>query len=174
MERSALARKVEAPANPALDTLYRSHAPWLRDRLSQRYGPDLADDLVQEAYLRLPPEPIRFPKAFLLRAAINLALDHFRSLGRAGRRDRQAARVAHGDLAPGHEASQPAEQEDRLLLAEIVLKLPPLYQDVFMLSRGANLTYEAIARRLNIPIKTVEWRMSKALAMCAVLMREEA
>ena len=157
-----------------LDDLYRRHASWLRARLTHRYGPDLAEDLVQEAYLRLPVEEIRYPKALLLRTAINLAIDHFRSMGRARRRDRQAAYMVHGDLAPGQGASYPADQESALRLAEIALKLEPLHRDVFLLSRGANLTYVEIAQRLKIPTKTVEWRMGEALKMCAALMREEA
>jgi RNA polymerase sigma-70 factor (ECF subfamily) len=169
-----LALRADTAVNPQLDTLYRRHAPWLRERLSRRYGHALADDLVQEAYLRLPAEAVRFPKALLLRTAVNLAIDHFRAMGRARRRDRQAAQMTHGDLALGQDASCPADQESAVLLAEIALKLEPLYRDVFLLSRGANLTYVEIAQRLKIPTKTVEWRMGEALKMCAALMREEA
>jgi RNA polymerase sigma factor (sigma-70 family) len=171
---SHVAGPPDAMQSRQLDLFYRQHARWLRDRLSRRYGPDLAEDLVQEAYLRLPPEPVRCPKAFLLTAAINIALDHFRSVARAGRRDRQAMRLSYGDVGQGVCAMHAADQEANVLLTEIVLKLPPLYRDVFVLSRAGNLTYEAIALRLGVPLKTVEWRMSKALAMCAVLMREGA
>jgi RNA polymerase sigma-70 factor (ECF subfamily) len=83
-------------------------------------------------------------------------------------------RLSYGDVGQGVCATHAADQEASVLLTEIVLRLPPLYRDVFVLSRAGNLTYEAIALRLGVPLKTVEWRMSKALAMCAVLMREGA
>lgn len=146
-----------------LADLYRRYAGWLADRLRRRFGDDLAEDLVQETYLRVAPfnqaGEIRHPRAFLLRVATNLGVD----LGRRAAR----ARAASPPSRPYAEASQ----FDDLLLREVVLSLPTPLQDVFVLSRFAGLTYEEIAARLGLSVKTVEWRMSRALAHCTARLR---
>jgi RNA polymerase sigma-70 factor (ECF subfamily) len=45
--------------------------------------------------------------------------------------------------------------------------MPPLYRDIFVLNRFGGMTYPEIARARGISVKTVEWRMSKALEHCA-------
>lgn len=150
---------VEAPAGDSLETLFRRYATWLRLRLQARVGADAAADLVQETYLRIAPydrSGIRHPKAFLLRVAFNLLRDH-------QRRQRRAEDFATKPQVSAHDASQ----IDQLLLKQIILQMPPLYRDVFVLNRFGGMTYPEIARARGISVKTVEWRMSKALSYCA-------
>jgi RNA polymerase sigma factor (sigma-70 family) len=155
----------------ALETLYRQYSGWLGRALSSRFRstPIEIDDIVQETYVRISrydaEDAARHPKALLMRIAVNLARDHMRR------------NVVRGGLAPvdDHVASaQPveAEQHDLLVLKEVVLGLPPIYRDVFVLSRFTGLTYEEIASHVGLSVKAVEWRMSKALAMCTARMRD--
>lgn len=147
-----------------LAALYRRHAGWLTGRLRRRFGPEAAEDLVQEAYLRVAaagPAALRHPKAYLLRVAVNLGLD-------AGRRRARAQAVL---LSAACDGVEPPAQMDGLLLREAVLSLPEPLKDVFVLSRFGHLTYEEIAERLGLSVKTVEWRMSRALAHCAARLR---
>jgi RNA polymerase sigma factor (sigma-70 family) len=149
--------------SPAADILFRGHAAWLRSMLRRRFEPDLAEDLVQDTYLRVigsgRAADIRHPRAFLWRVAANLAAD----MGRRQSRRPSAEPMRDGVTEPGF----PADQAEQLMLKQIILDLPEPLRQVFLLSRVGGLTYESIARHLNISVKTVEWRMSKALARCA-------
>ncbi|QTC86418.1 sigma factor [Brevundimonas pondensis] len=70
--------KLQPDAPMTLDGLHGRYAAWFRARLVRRYGAHDAEDILQEAWLRLASYQglagIRHPKAFLLRVASNLAL----------------------------------------------------------------------------------------------------
>lgn len=55
------------------------------------------------------------------------------------------------------------EQELRVLIKDVIEKLPSECRKVFVLSRIQNLKYKEIAGKLGISIKTVENQISKAL-----------
>jgi RNA polymerase sigma-70 factor (ECF subfamily) len=146
-----------------IDVVFRLHRSWLISFLRRRFGRDEAEDLVQETYARAASarSELRNPKAYLVRVALNAARDQAR---------RRAARpllVADGELL---EAPDPASQAEALQLKQVILALPPKLREVFLLSRFGGLTYEEIAHRCGISVKTVEGRMTKALAMCTALM----
>ncbi len=142
-----------------LNRLYRGYADWLASRLSRRVGPADAADLVQETYLRIAPgDPgaIRHPKAFLLRVAMNLLRDK-------ARRDKRRLAV-HEELARGNGK---VHQPEIVLLKQVILSMPRLYRDAFVLSRFGGMTYDEIATLQGVSVRTVEWRISKALDHCA-------
>ena len=147
--------------------LYTRYASWLRAALSLRYGAQEADDLLQEVWLRVVPDrvrtEIRHPPSFLLTVAANLRAEGMRSRSRASRwlRHQEA-------LQSGFELGA---QTDELHAKQIILGLPQPLRDVFVLSRFGGLTNAQIAEQLGIRPKTVEWRMTKALAHCAAQFR---
>lgn len=154
------AKPLETDADGGLNALYRRYAAWLNRRLRTRVGPDDAADVVQETYVRIAPyadKGILHPRALLLKVALNVVRDH----GRRERRRRE--HTAHHT-----QEVEFASQFDEVLLAEIVRSMPALYRDVFVLSRFDGMTYPEISRMLDISVKTVEWRMSKALEHCAL------
>jgi len=99
-----------------------------------------------------------------LRIASNLAADR---TARRFHRSRHAHEV--GQLE-GWGFEMPA-QADEVLAKQLVLGLPVPLRDVFVLSRFGGLTNSQIGEQLGISPKTVEWRMTKALAHCAAQLR---
>jgi RNA polymerase sigma factor (sigma-70 family) len=124
-------------------------------------------DMVQETWLRLSHyqlgREIRHPRALLLRIATNLALD------RAARRGRRS-QILETTWVEDQQGVLPGQTED-LLVKELILGLPEPLRDVFLLSRVDGLTNAQIGEKLGISPKTVEWRMTRALAHCAAQLR---
>lgn len=156
----------ETEADTGLHDLYRAYSGWLTARLRKRFGEE-TEDMVQEAWLRAAPYSrrgtIRHPKALLMSIVEHLAID------RARRRSPRSLSAA--DRLSSVTAADPATQIDVILLKQIVLNMPPRLQEVFVLSRFAHLEYQEIGERLNIPVTTVQWRMTKALEYCAAQLR---
>ncbi|ACG78803.1 RNA polymerase sigma-70 factor, ECF subfamily [Phenylobacterium zucineum HLK1] len=151
--------------HPQLDAAYRDHAGWLVAFLRRRFSARDAEDLAQETFVRAAGAQVtlRNPRGFLARVALRVVQDDAR---------RQAARPT---FAPEDAAPDPAtdpDQAEAVLLKEVVLSLPPKLREVFLLSRFHGLTYEEIARRCNLSVKTVEARMTRALAMCVARLRD--
>jgi RNA polymerase sigma-70 factor (ECF subfamily) len=158
-----------------LDDLYRRYAGWLGSVLRRKLGNFAAEaeDIVQETYIRASryrmADAKRHPKALLRQIAVNLARDHMRrNVIRGG----LALPIDDIDPSADNRLSVAPEQESELLLKQIVVALPARYRDVFVLSRFTGMSNEEIANHFSISVKTVEWRMSKALALCAQQMQD--
>jgi RNA polymerase sigma factor (sigma-70 family) len=156
--------RAEALARKGLGELYRRYAGWLTAALRRRYGAR-AEDLVQETYIRIAPYQaageIRHPQALLMRIACNLARNQLRA-------DANGERFARLLEEDGHSVGRAVapDQHQALLFKQVVLDLPPIFRDVMILSRFTGLTNQEIALRLGVAVKTVEWRLAKAVALC--------
>lgn len=145
-----------------IEELYRSHVAWLRRALGYRLGGQIdVDDVVQDTYVRATryndDAALLYPKALLLRIALNIARDEIR-------RD---ARIPANDLALSRDIAVEGDQEYLLALKRTVLSLPPDLRCVFLLSRFSAMTNLQIAEHLGVSVKTVEYRMRKALLLCS-------
>jgi RNA polymerase sigma-70 factor (ECF subfamily) len=136
------------------DPLYRFL--WRKTRAEET-----AKDLVQELFLnvwknRANLDETRSCKAYLYRAANNLAINHLKQ---------KAARQAYTiESSASERIAATDEQHDFQEYAEEVLHdLPEEQRLVFTLNKFEGLKYIEIAEMLHISIKTVESRMSKAL-----------
>lgn len=130
-----------------------------------------AEDLVQEAFLRLhvfleEGHEVRAPESFLIRTALNLAVD-------AHRRDVRECRdqfipetienLVIADFHPTPEENFAAElrlKEMRKLLDE---KVSPTTRQVFFLHRLEGFSHEEIADLLGISLRSVEKRIARAI-----------
>ncbi|UZK67859.1 RNA polymerase sigma factor [Sphingomonas sp. M1-B02] len=158
-------RTTEGLERAALERDYRAHAPWLANLARRRLGrSEDAEDLVQETYIRASRYPAKArlePRSLLARILGNLIKDRFRANARE-RAGYKAFGVEGGEGGPSE-----ADQHHMLVLKQIVLGMPAPQRDVFLLVRFTPLSQAEIATRLGISIKTVEWRLAKALAYCA-------
>ena len=149
-------------------TFYERYSAWLRMRVTRQFVRQDADDILQETWLRLTcylgEHEVRHPRALLLRIASNLVSNQ--SAARI-RRTQQAEQAGFLTAQP---ATLPSQNED-LLIKEVILCLPEPLRDVFLLSRLDGLTNAQIGEKLGISPKTVEWRMTRALAHCAAQLR---
>ena len=130
-----------------------------------------ADDLAQEIAFRAHvAKSIRSVQsgAFLSAVGRNVAIDHYRrERARGGGRS-----VPLEDAYDAPALAYPADQESALLLKQVILGLPPLYRDVFILNRFMGLTYAEIAAKYGLSVKAVEYRMHRALALCEEALRD--
>lgn len=146
-------------SKPSLfDRLFHRHSQELRVFAGLRGGNEAAEDLVQEAYLRLmqhpEPESIDNARAFLYRTIANLSIDqHRRQSVRNRFHDDSMAdeQELHGIVSP-----EPA-LEDRLAslqelqtLNDILLDLPETTRNAFVLYRLEGLPHKEIGTRLGI------------------------
>jgi RNA polymerase sigma factor (sigma-70 family) len=142
---------------------------FLRRRVSA--GPVAAEDIAQEAYIRVlqyeGSRTIRSPYFLLLRVAMNVMKD----LHRAERVRRGNRHYSLGGLNLASEAPDPeraavhAEELEQVLAA--IAELTPRCREVFLLHRFSHSAYPQIARDFGISVKMVEKHISTALARCA-------
>jgi RNA polymerase sigma-70 factor (ECF subfamily) len=157
----------------AVGMLYRDHHGWLRGWLRQRLN-DCADaaDLAQDTFVRVlmaqSAEVIREPRPYLRTIARGLVIDLYR------RRSLERAYLEALALLP--EAVQPSLEEQALLL-EALLEidrmldgLGPKVRQAFILSQLEGLTYNQIAERLGMSLRTVNKYMAKAMEHCCLAM----
>ncbi|MHB8283331.1 MAG: RNA polymerase sigma factor [Caulobacteraceae bacterium] len=124
-----------------------------------------SEDALQDAFVKLDgyrrEHAVAHPKAFLVRVAINLALNERR---RMSRRD-------HGDLSTRTEFlsdDQPLQDEvlaarERLhVVSTALMTLPARTREVFLMHRLEALRYKEIAERLAISVSAVEKHIARA------------
>jgi RNA polymerase sigma-19 factor, ECF subfamily len=124
-----------------------------------------AEDIVQEAFLRTHEKrhSVMTPRAFLFSAARNLAID-------ARRHDRIAKTDSVGDMDASGVISTGATPETQALadersqlLRQAIEHLPPQCRTVFVLKVFHACSYQEIAERLGISVKTVEKHVGRGL-----------
>lgn len=128
-----------------------------------------ADDLVQEAFLRLTcyerERTVDKPEAFLMRTALNLSVDAHRS--RASRGEEVLLEdVVIVDTAPGIEDVQ-LSRERLHRLSECLARLNDRTRAIFLAHRVDGLSYQEIGKLHGLSISGVEKHVAKAALMLA-------
>jgi RNA polymerase sigma-70 factor (ECF subfamily) len=149
----------------------------LKTRLARYLGSvELADDALQETYLRLArgPDlaPVLKPRPYLLRMAARIAVRN-----RRGRRDI----VSLDDAKAAFDVADAAPDPQRTLEARDELEtfrraaaeLTPRRRAILYASRIEGLPLRKIAARLNVSQRLVETELKHALAHCALRLNRE-
>ena len=152
-----------------LQTLLDDYAP-LRSRLARRLGsPDAADEVLQEAYLRLGKlddlGAIQHPRSYLFRIALNIAADRRRSEAR--RLDRSEVelllQVETDELDPERIAAARSSVRG---LAQALEELPARRRAIFLAARTEGKPIADIAAQFGISTRMVERELKQALDHC--------
>jgi RNA polymerase sigma factor (sigma-70 family) len=142
-------------------------------RLLRRRGEtrERAEDLVQEAYLRMQVyckegHEVREPEAFLARTALNLAVD-------MRRHDHRSSRVAQDKRLELPDLVPPIDEmlalEERLLgVLRRLDRVSPRTREAFVMHRVQGFSYQEIADRLSISVSSVEKHIASAVALLAI------
>lgn len=150
-----------------LETLFRNHYAWLRERLRRHTdSPHGAEDVASEAFLHLAQhralDEVREPRALLTTIARRVLFETWR------RRDLERAYL--DALAQMPEAVHPSPEERALVMEMLVAVsaaldgLPPKPRKAFLLSQLDGMTYADIARELGVSVSMVRQYMVRALA----------
>ena len=162
---------LDTPAPPTLDALYLEHRRPLIAFIRNKVGcADLAEDLLHDLFLNIWSRIDTWEvggdmRTYLFSAARNHVWSYY---------SKQRVRRQHALEEQQDRASRPAGEDPdaiRRLEAEALAgamngwlaELPPRRREVFELSRHEHLTYQEIADRLGVSIKTVETQMSRSL-----------
>ena len=130
----------------------------------------VAEELVQEAFLRLHPlwGEVDNPRAWLYRSLRNLALNHLRDHRRETGLDAVSEEPVHEAEAAGEDMGKlEAVGMVRMLLAE----LPEEDRDLIRLKYHEDLKYQEISRRTGISTGTVGYKLHHLLKGLAEALR---
>ena len=136
---------------------------------------DDAKDVLQDAFIkcwrhRQSLNEISNLKAWIFRVAVNTARDYRKS---AWSRKRK---MLPDELSVVSRTKTPERElmhsEQRQQLQQAVFQLRPEEQEVFLLRQNGELTYEAIAEAVAVPVGTVKTRMRAAIRQLREAMGE--
>ncbi len=128
---------------------------------------DLSEDLVQEVFIKVWEKRDSIKKdtvkSLLYTIANNLMINHFKH--------KQVVMNHQGDVIAQNRAEHNSpqfvleEKEFERKLNDVIQSLPEGCREVFLMNRIDKLKYEEIANRLELSVKAIEKRMSKALSI---------
>ena len=172
-----LLRQMRSGTAAAFQALYRRHqGPLYRFAVLRCGSPDTAADVVQEVFMGLLTDTLRFDplrgqlQHFLFGVARNLILRHEQARGRTA--CLPDADEGEADDEAAHDLS--AEPLARMLSNELaddvrraLAKLAPHYRDALILFEMHDLSYQEIAAICQVDIGTVRSRLSRGRALLA-------
>jgi RNA polymerase sigma-70 factor (ECF subfamily) len=155
-DAEAIIASLDRPA--AFDAVFERHVATVHAFAQRRIGADLAEDVTAETFARAFASRKRFDRdqssarPWLLGIASNVMRRHWRT----ERRRLAAYAKTLNDDRPG----SPPTEETAALAA--LARLPLRQREVVLLHAWGDLSYDEIARALDVPIGTVRSRLARA------------
>lgn len=175
----SLDRPVPATSQISVDALYRKEAQAVRVFVKQivRNRSD-AEDIVQETFLRTWPAlssgMVECPRAFLFRAARNLALNHIRH---ARVRNSDAARAVSDEAFKRHVPTAEEEMissEEAAACRKLLDELPHRCREAFVLRVVEDQSYKQMSKAMHLSVSTLEKHIGKGKQICRALLTDPA
>jgi RNA polymerase sigma-70 factor (ECF subfamily) len=155
-----------------LPEVFTKYGKMLARSVARIVGPQDIEDVVQETYMRVfqasRTQPIRSPKAFMLKTARNIALDR---IARADALNHVEETKESSD-PEGEFPSIPVEQtpesvlqseQEFLVCCRAIRELPRQCRRAFLLRKVYGLSQREVASRLGVSEGTVEKHLAKAM-----------
>lgn len=154
----------------------RDNTRWLRAQLRRRgCSHEDAEDLIQQAYLRVfeycRRGEVREPEKVLVRTVSNLTLNARRDQGRRPQADVPLEELLLVDAAPLPDEALAAQERLRQVV-ETLQTVEPRCREAFLLHRMDGLSYQQIARQMDVSVSTVEKRIARTMAALLTLLPE--
>jgi RNA polymerase sigma-70 factor (family 1) len=136
--------------------------------LNYTHDPENAEEIVQETFVKLWEEHSNLKineslKSYLLKSVQNRCIDWFRH---------KKVKLIHINDVINNSVLFEYDTDNYMLRSELegqikkaILLIPPDYSEAFQMNREGGLKYHEIAEKLNVSVRTVEVRISKALQL---------
>lgn len=153
-------------SHETIDRLYRSHHRDLITRARRVIGSDDAEDMVQEAYLRMLEsdrnELVSNARGYVSKMTFTLAIDNLR-------RQRTHARALSEDGAwfqsPARDAPIATALDAFLLASDVqaaLMQLPRCCRQIFFMSRILGFSHSEIAQEIGVSLRTINRNLGRA------------
>ena len=171
-----LMRMIRGGDTRAFDELVERHRATVTAVARHSCGPDLAEDVVQAAFLSLWQHRHTYradrgsPRTWLLAIVRNRGIDLLRS--RASRQRRLVSADPHGWMLAAADDGDAVEPPDALVeraessarVRELLAQLPPAQRVVIEMAYLDGISQQKIALKLGVPLGTVKGRLRLGLA----------
>ncbi|WGL15548.1 sigma-70 family RNA polymerase sigma factor [Microbulbifer bruguierae] len=160
----------EAQILQLLDQIHTDTRKQLLASLCRMLEPAQAEEVLQEAYLKLlqalrekrAPEP----RAFLFRVARNLAISHLRHQKMASQHGGHLQLVMSPEQNHNDVEDQASRDQEQALLISAINALPPKCRQVFVMRKIDGMPHSQISAVLGVSAKTVENHLARGMRLC--------
>lgn len=171
MQQAAIMERPMAGQLPPFDVVFRRYYSRVFAILTRIVGPDEADDLAQETFLRFHDRPpVRRGEdddsvgAWLYRVATNLGFNAVRTRRRRTAREERVTRAELPLQRPLDPESEAVRREERALVQSVLMEMPDRARAVLAL-RQAGCSYAEIAGAVGIAPGSVGTTLVRAEAL---------